>query len=51
VEIDDIKAFARKYATAEDAVFEWIEKSPDVTIVNITNHGLPERLSFTRLAD
>ena len=51
VEIEDIEAYARQFVTAKNAVFEWIEKSPDVTIVNITNYGLPERLSFTRLED
>jgi hypothetical protein len=51
LEIDDIEKYARVYATDPGGYFERVNQSPDVTIFNITNFDLPERLSFTLIEE
>jgi hypothetical protein len=49
MEVEDVDAHARSYATDPEGDFERIEARPGTTIYNITNFGLPERLSYTRI--
>jgi hypothetical protein len=51
IEVPDIDAYARSYATDPDGSFERVDESPESTVFNITNFGLPERLSFALIEE
>jgi hypothetical protein len=51
IESDDIEAVARTFVTDPEHTFETLDNGKGTVIFNISNSGLPERLSFTLLDD
>jgi hypothetical protein len=49
IESDDIEALARTFVTDPEHTFEALDNGKGTVIFNISNSGLPERLSFTLL--
>jgi len=51
IESDDIEAIARSYVTDAGASIEKLDDGQGTVIYNITNSGLPERLTFSEIAE
>jgi hypothetical protein len=49
IETDSIEEIAKTYIESEKSEVEIIEDGKGTTIYNITNAGLPERLTFSKL--
>jgi hypothetical protein len=51
IESDDIEAIAASYRTDAGASMEKTDDGQGTVIYNILNSGLPERLTFSEIAD